>query len=245
MADITPTGPLAVSVDALRTLIANVPYFQTWTGTADAAHALLRVFTADINVQIASVAIVAGVLTISTVTPHAFLAGSTVLVAGAELGAQSGVNIDGALTVASVTSNTLAVTTGLPDVAAFNPRECYIANGPRPLAIICETDEGLRGKSIGTGGASVFSGEIEILFEADVSGTYANDARNAIYEARNAYGQLVQGIQETQDTGDLMVLNEVTPVSGPEFTSAVSQDDNAVRYERWRALVRVGWGVAG
>ena len=40
---VTPSGPLSLPLDNLRTLLANCPSFQTWVGAADAAEALAAI----------------------------------------------------------------------------------------------------------------------------------------------------------------------------------------------------------
>ena len=42
MADLAASGPLATKIVALQTLLSNSTWFQTWTGTADAAAAKAR-----------------------------------------------------------------------------------------------------------------------------------------------------------------------------------------------------------
>lgn len=243
--DLAVAGPLSVALDGLRTLISNVPAFQTWTGTADAAHALLRVFTGEVGYPIASIQVAAGVITITTREPHMINAADVISIEGAASGAQGDLGIDGAKTVVSVTSTVLTMATALADLATVYPDQAFIVPCPRPLAVVCESADGVHSSSIGGGGASIYSGTVEILLEADVSTAYQSDSKNALYEARNAFGNFVQGLAVTQGTGDLMWLNKIEPVSGPEFTAKPEQDDNTKRFERWRALVRVTWGLDG
>jgi len=242
--DVTLSGPVAVAVDALRTLIANVSYFQTWTGTADAAHALARVFTGEVGYPIASIAIAGGVLTVKTRDPHLMNVGDVVTIEGASVGDQA-IDIAGPQTIAAVSPNSFTAATALPALAAVNPDHAFAMPCLRPYAVVCEEADPLHSEVVGTGGASIYSGAIEIILVADVSSQYVSDPRNALYEARNAYGQFIQGLATTQGTADLMCLNRIEPVSGPEFISKSEQNNNASRFERWRALVRVTWGMTG
>lgn len=243
---VTPTGPLAVAVDALRTLISNVPYFQTWTGAANAAAALNSIFTGEVGFPILSVSIANGVCTVQTTEQHTIQVGGVIEIQGASLGAQTSEgSLDGVHTVTAVTSNTISFTTALPAEATVYPDHAMILPQTRPLAVVCEADDGLKSDVIGTGGACIYQGSIEVLLEADVSPAYQFDPVNALYEARNAYGQFVQGLAETQGTADLMCLNNVEPLRGPEFTRKEEQDNGGIRFERWRAVCKVSWGVYG
>jgi hypothetical protein len=40
-----------------------------------------------------------------------------------------------------------------------------------------------------------------------------------------------------------MVLNDLNPLDGPTFTARDEQDDNTKRFERWRATMKVTWGL--
>lgn len=240
---ITPAGPLSVAIDALRTLIANVPFFQTWTATADATHALLRVFTGDVGYPILSASIAANVLTIATREPHGIQTGQVCTIEGAALGPESELSIDGPQTVLATSETTLTISVTLPDLAIVYPDQAFVMPSVRPITVIAESSESVHSQVIGTGGAAIYAGGIDILIEADVSVAHQHNARNALLEARNAFGQFQQGLAETQGTGDLMCLNRIEPVSGPEFTQKPEQDDNYPRFERWRALLRVTWGL--
>lgn len=243
---VVPAGPLAIAVDALRTLVANVPYFQTWTGSANAAAALLRVFTGDSGYPLSTVAIASNVVTFTTREPHGLQVGMVVTIEGASLGAESSIDLDGPQTVLSISQDTFTISTTLADQPTTSVEDGFVFPAVRPIAIICESEQDpLSSKVIGTGGASVCAGSIDILVEADVSVVHQHNAFNALYEARNALGQFHQGIAETQGTADLMCLNSVDPVSGPEFTNKPEQDDSYPRFERWRAVLRVRWGLEG
>lgn len=245
MPNVTPAGPLAVAVDSLVTLISNVPFFQTWTGAGNAAAALPFIFEGEIGFPIVQASISNGVLTVQTREPHNVQAGAVVTIEGAAIGTESQLNVSGPQTVVSVSADTLTFSVAGPNLTNVYPDGALLVPCVRPLAVVCEANDGLNGRSIGTGGASVLAGALEILIEADVSTQYQQDARNALMEARNAYGQFVQGLIETQETGNLMFLSKVEPVSGPDFTNKADQNDNANRFERWRALVRVTWGLEG
>lgn len=245
MADVAPAGPVSVAVDGLRTLIANIPFFQTWTGAPDAATALNSIFVGEVGYPIVSIMIAGGVATVTTRDVHQIAAGATVTLQGASIGAESTVSLDGTPTVVSVTADSFTFATLLPDQTTLLPDQAFVFAGTRPIAVVSEGEDSVHSDSIGTGGASVYAGAVEILLEADVSAQYQNDSRNALFEARNAFGQFIQGLAATQGTLDLMCTNRIEPISGPEFTSRTEQDDNTVRFERWRALIRVTWGLDG
>lgn len=246
MPDVDPTGPLSVAIEALRALISNVPDFQTWTGTVDAATAAGHIFTGEVGWPLTSISVASNVVTLTTRETHTIQVGQVVTVEGASIGEQSGVNLEGPLTVTAVGTNTFSFARVLPDLSETFPDGAFALPCARPIAVIGDTDsDNVRSDNIGTGSVPIYAGSLEILVEADVSSPYANDARNALYEARNAFGNFVEGLMETQGSGDLMVLNKVEPVSGPEFTSEPAQDDNTIRFERWRAVIRVHWGLDG
>ena len=244
-APVAPAGPLSIAIDALHILIANVPYFQTFTGTADAAHALLRVFTGDTGYPIQAIEISSNILTLTTREPHGIVTGQVINIEGASLGAESEVDIDGPQTVLSVSQTTISIAFTAPDLAEVYPELAFVMPCVRPIAVIAPSDDALRSRSIGTGGAAIYAGGIDILIEADTSVVHQHNALNAELEARNAVGLLLEGIMETQDTADFMVLNACDIVQGPEFTKKTEQDDNYPRFERWRALLRVAWGLEG
>lgn len=246
MPNAIPAGPVAVAVDGLRTLIANVDFFQTWVGApGDPTTALGSVFSGEVGVQIKSLQITSGVLTITTRRPHNITAGSTVSTSGSSLGQQSGLLLIGnAENVGVPTPLTITTDVARPDQGPLYPDFAFVIAGTRPFAVVCESTDSLRSATIGTGGASVMSGSLDVLLEADVSDGYMNDPFNAPIEARNASGQFVQRLLQTQGTGDLMLLNGVELVSC-DFIAVGEQNDNTVRYERWRALVRCTWGLEG
>ena len=239
MADVIPSGPISTALDSLRTLLSVVPFFITWTNTDTPIDSI---FTGEVGFPIVSVSAAGGVLTIETREPHTRQVGDVVTIEGASLGDQ-GQSIDGPQSVASITSTTFTAATSLPDFTAVTPDGAFVVPCVRPLAVIAPGDGAVHGNVIGTGGASVFSGSLDILLEADVSTAYQQDATNALTEARNAVGLIVQGLADTQGTADLMCLNRVELTNGPEFTAKPEQDDNTVRFERWRAVVHVTWGL--
>lgn len=52
MPDVTPSGPYSLARNNLRYLIANMGYFQTWTGTHTEAEALARVLPGGLRLDI-------------------------------------------------------------------------------------------------------------------------------------------------------------------------------------------------
>lgn len=243
----TPTGPIAVAVEGVRTLIASLAYFQTWTGTANATDALAHIFAGETGIPVVSYSIASGIATFTTRRPHGLTTGQTVTLEGASLGKQS--QITPALTgqaesITVLTPTTFSYSVACPDTAPTSTDFAYVLPCARPIVVVSEANDPLRSTTVGTGGASVMSGVVDVLVEADVSTAYANDATLAPMEARNLAGQLVQAMIQNSGTGDLMYLNGVEMVSF-DFIAAGEQDDNTSRFERWRALLRVQWGLEG
>ncbi|MCL2647737.1 MAG: hypothetical protein FWD61_12125 [Phycisphaerales bacterium] len=253
MPDVIPFGPVAVAIDALRTLVANLPFFQTWTGSADATVAIKRIFTGEVGWQIVGVTIAGGIITVKTREPHSVVTGDTITIEGASLGPQSELSIAGTYQVADVPdATTVLIATTLRDVLPPSPYPDggeipdfgFLFPFSRPLAVVSEDKNAANATSVGTGGAFVCSGTLDIMLEADVSAAYVSDAPNALAEARSATGQFLQDLASTQGTADLMCLNNMQIVLGPEFTARPEQDDNTARFERWRAIIHVTWGIS-
>ena len=239
---VTATGPLAVAVDALRSLIANVPFFQTWTGTANPTDAGLHVFAGDIGYPISSVQISGGILTVITREPSTIQAGQVVTLEGAGIGAQSEVNITGPQTVLSVAGTSITFSSGLGNLPLTPVDNAFVLPCGRPVAVICWDTDAVRANSVGNSGANAISGALTIYLEADVTSSYANDQQNAVYEAANNFGEFFQGLNDTAGTADFFVINECETVKEPEFVDMADQNSNAGRFERWAALVKVTWG---
>lgn len=242
----TPTGPIAVAVDAVRTLVSNLPFFQTWTGAANAAAALNSIFPGEVGWKIVSVTIAGGVMAIATDNAHTILSGQTVTLEGASIGPESNLPIAGAQVVTAVGSAAFSCATALAAGGPFYPDFAFVLPCARPICVVAESAGGdaVRGNSVGTGGASVLSGAIEILIEADVTGTYMNDPTGAAVEMRNSAGTFLQQLIQYQGTGDFIVLNDCE-MGSMEFTDQMGQDTAGRRYERWRATIKATWGLTG
>lgn len=273
MDEVAAAGPWSVMADALRTLLANVLFFQTWTHEADAAGALKHIFLGEIGVPIVSLAISGGVLTVVLREPVELTVGQVVTVEGASIGPE-GTGVWGVYTIAAVGTtdalpwtdrygNTWYQSGGSPwtydsgqartftvsglsfdDLASFEPTEATLLLCARPFAVIVDADDPVRAESVATDLANV-AGALEILIEDRVSTAYRNDARNAMIDARNNFGQLVQGLQALAGTADYALLNSVDMVRGPTFLGVEGQETNAGRFEKWQALLRVTWGLNG
>lgn len=240
----SPTGPIAVSCSALRTLLANLPIFQTITGSADAAAALGRVFDAEVGQPIVRVTALGGLVTIELPRIHAIEIGDTVTVQGASLGEQAEPVFAGEHEVVSVTTTEVVVSYALA-AGEYTPDQAFLLPCARPFAVVTDSaDGGLRSSTIGTGGSSVLSGTLEILLESDVSSEAINDPAWAMVEMRNTAGELLRQLIQTQGTGDFIVLNDAELVSC-DFIAAAEQNINTSRFERWRALIRCTWGLDG
>jgi len=249
---LTATGPISGATTALQTLIANLAWFQTWVGAGDAAEALPYIYIGEVGFPILSVTISAGTITIQTRETHNVQAAQQIELRGASLGAEASINLDGVYTVASVTSDTIVITgSAQPDLPATYADLAWVLPTPPPFVVIGVGDDAINSKAIGTGGASVFSGSIDVLLEASVSAEYQNDPLNARIEADNALGSFIQSLMQAQDGPDFaggvacMTLNGSPRIHGVEFVAMAEQNDNTVRYERWRAMVTVSWGLDG
>lgn len=240
----TPTGPIAVAVDALRTLISNLTIFQTITSAVDAPSAATRVFYAELGVPIVSVSVSGTTATIVTARPHNLTSTQPVIISGASVGGQ-GFGLAGETVISSVDSATQFEVLTSAAAGTYRPDFAWVIPGGRPYAIVSEPGEGgLRASTIGTGGASVLSGTLEILLECNVTASYVNVPAYAQTEMRNTAAEFLRQLIQTQGTGDFIVLNSVELVSC-EFTTSAEQDDGTNRYERWRAMYRCTWGLEG
>lgn len=238
---LTATGSMAENIAGFAVMLAAVPFFQTWTGTANPTEAAARIFIGEVGYPIKSVSIASNVLTVTTRQNNNLLADQEIEIAGA---AAEAIGITGQQTITSIVSATrFTVAVTLPDMAEEYPDQTWILPCPRPIAVLCPTEGSTRTQSIGTGGVSIVSGSIDVLFEADTSSQYANDEFNATVEAQNSYGSLIDGIMITQDTGDFIALNDQETVLDPEFVATAEQDTAVNRFERWRALARFTWGL--
>lgn len=238
-----PTGPIAVAVDGLRTLVSNLTIFQTITGAANAAAALGSVFYAEVGLPIVRVTTSDGSATITLARTHSIEVGDTVVVCGSSLGGQAAALLDGEHTVTQV--GALEVVVDFLEDGSYTPDRAFLIPGGRPFAVVSDgVSDALKATTIGTGGSSVLSGTLELLLEADVSSDYVNDPGYAQTEMRNTAGELLRQLIQTQGTGDFIVLNDVELVSC-DFIPVEEHDDTAIRYERWRALIRCTWGLNG
>ena len=244
MPDLVAAGPLAVALENLRTLIANSAWFQTWTGSANAAAALLRVVIGSVGYNIKSVALASNVATIVTHEPHNLSAGSKVTIEGIDD------TFDGSFTVASVTdTRTFTYAKTASDVAENTVESGVVMQSQRPFVVLQEGDEGLQMRTVGSGPTSVFSGSIDIFISVAISSQYENDPRNAKIEMSNAFGEFLSALSDMSGTSspdgsvEYMTLNTIDPVVMPSFIHHAEQRDNQVRFETWEATVRVAWGL--
>jgi len=240
----TPAGPISIAVAAAATLLANVSYFQTWCGAGSAGAAAANIFQGEVGFPVAQVSIAGDVLTVTTRETHNLTVGQTITLDGASIGPQA-LNIAGQYTTTGVTGAAFTAAISAPDLAATSPQGALVIPSSKPIACITEEPGGgsLNSEIIGTGGACVFSGAIEILFENTIPSQYQNDPVNALTQARSELGQLAAGIAATAGTGDFMVLNKVDIAAGADFVASSEQADSTIRFERWRALVRCTWGL--
>lgn len=242
MSNLASSGPLALALDGIVRLLANMVFFQTWTGTANPTDAGNYIFDGDIGAPVVSVAIAADVVTVTTREVHGFNVGQSVSLEGASIGPKGSIDVAGIKTIASVpTQTSFTFAQSLDDDEVSNLGDA-MAMPARPFALVMTDNKSLDVQQIGTGGVSNMNGAIDILIEADVSEQYQNDSRNALTEARNAIGCLIQGISELAD-GDYLTITRVELAQDPMFISRPEQTDNTIRFERWSAMVRVYHGL--
>lgn len=239
MPDVTPAGPLSVALDALRTLIANSALFQTWTGSANAAAALKRIFIGEVGYRPLTLAVASNIVTIKFENPHNLAIADVITLEGVAS------DIDGERTVASVPdASTITIALTASDRAEDLVPAGWMIPCARPFAVVMkEADSPMRAQIVAAGGEHVAQFKLEILIEAKVSSTYANDPRNAEIEADNGFGQFIQGLLETTGTGDYILLNEVEPIGAPRFVTRQEIKTKQIRFERWQALIRVSAGL--
>ncbi len=242
MPNLASTGPLAAALSGMVSLLANMPFFQTWTGTANATQAGAYIFDGDIGAPVASISIAANVVTVHTREVHGFNVGQSVSMEGGSIGPEGSIDIAGIKTIVAVptlTSFTFAQTLDNDEVKNLDDA---MAMPARPFAVVMTDDKALDVEQVGTGGVSKISGAIDVLVEADVSSQYLNDSRNALTEARNAIGDLIAGISILADD-DYLIVARVELAQAPMFIARPEQTDNTIRFERWSAMVRVYWGL--
>jgi len=245
--ELEPVGPISVALDAMRTLVASLPVFQGLLDTSAVIDTLPNVFAGEVGIPIESYTVASNTVTVTTRRPHNLTTLTFATIEGASISAQSDRNISGLITVGVIPSTTtfsFSKTITDTDEPVF-PDFAYVIPCQRPYAVVCESEDNpLRSASVGTGGASVLAGEIDVLIEADVSSSYINDPVFAPVEARNSAATILQQMIQMQGTGNLIVLNSCNLVS-VEFINTSEQDSNVKRFERWRALYRVSWGLDG
>jgi hypothetical protein len=242
----TPLGPLAIAVSAVASLLPNVPYFQTWTGTANPTAAAGQVFTGEVGYPIASLSVAGGVLTVQTRETNTLAAAQTVTLDGASIGVESSANLAGAYTIISATGNsfTAAAPANFPDTESFCPDGAWVTPSLRPFALVSSAARALSAIVNTTGGAAIWNGDVEVLFENNVPTQYQNDPVNAINQAQSEFGQLFMGICQTAGTQNFIVLGEAPEtVYEPAMISGAEVGDNTIRFARWRALIRIPWGL--
>lgn len=255
---VTAAGPIADAIAGLTALLANSPYFQNWTGTANAAAAAARIFAQEAGYPIVSIAASGAALTVQTRDDHGLSVDQVVTLAGSAIGPQSALDVVGQYTVASTpTDDTFTVASAAAATSQTFADFAFVYPGALPLAFIFSPDDGaLQSERNATGAGMIQSGKLEIMFEANTSGGYVNDPVNAPLEANTVVGKLVQSMQATNDTGvatwtdgdgnDLeFVANSIQLSVAPRFVTREEQDNSAIRFERWRALIEVTWGLTG
>jgi len=275
MPNLAANGPITEAIDALITLLANVPAYQAWIGATDPnpavnlAAALASISAGEIGTPVASVAVASNVLTVKLREPAPIAVGQIVTLTGPAIGVQGSTNLCGSWLVTSIVAvelpwvdplnNPLSDPSHNPyqytgtdaieftallnaaDIAEFFPDGAVcLACGPR-FAVVCKSGKSLSTKSIANG-LQILNGELEILLEGNISAQYRMNAVNAMREMENAFGSIVQGIAALADTDDYMLIRSMEQVD-PEFISESEQVDGMARFEKWRGLIRVSWGL--
>lgn len=240
MPDVAASDPLSLALEALRTLLANSTWFQTWTGSADAAAALKRVVIGTVGYNVATMALTANVATITTREPHNLITGQVVTLEGVSS------TFDGARTLTSAADDrTFTFALVAADIASTELHDGIVIQTARPFAVLQEDEnQPLRVQTLAPG-ATIIGGSIDIFIDAAVSSQYQNDPRNAKIEMSNAFGGFLNALRDMSGSGDYMLLNTIEAVSAPSFITIPEQKDNQVRYETWQAVIRVSWGLEG
>ena len=245
----TPAGPISIAVAAMANLLANVPYFQTWTGAGSAEAAANSIFLGEAGYPIEQISIASDVMTLLTREPHNLAVDQSITLQGAAIGPQ-GLNLAGTYTiVATPTANSFTVSIDAIDLPGTNPQGVFVLPASEPIACIAEEDGAgaLSSIVIGSVGASIFNGAIEILFENTILPQYANDPINALAQARSEHGLLLAGIAQTQGTTsggqDFIVLSRIESISPPKFLALPEQEDGTVRFQRWGSALKIKWGL--
>lgn len=238
-----PADPMNAAIAALRILLSNVPFFQTWTNTASEDDAADRIFLGEMGFPIKEINIHSGVAIVTTREPHDIIVGNKTTISGASVGDESVINIDGTYTVTAITEFTLSFATSIGDQDTAKPDGAFLIKGSRPLAVLSESDNSLSTDTVASDGYSIYRGSIDVLLEADTSDDYSNDPVNSLFEAREAYSSIIQGLAANQGTLDFMCINKIDSSNPPEFASYSEARTITKRFARWRAVFKVSWGL--
>lgn len=275
MSDVVASGSLSTAFDALAALLSNVPAWQALTQTDNANDALARIFTHEIGSPIESIAIAGNVLTVTLRQPCALTVGQRIALDGAEIGEQAAVNVAGEYEIALIVDadavplendhdiawinpdsgepwiqfqadcTRFTVLTSAADCEEIEPEFAVVLPGGRPFATIMEENDALTLVGVATGGCVIARGALSILIEARTSPGYRNDQRNSKIEATNVLSAIIDGLGILQGVDDYIALNEISIQAPPTWDDTASGRNNAARFDVWRALVRVTWGLNG
>jgi hypothetical protein len=255
VAPVIPAGPISDAIAGMTALVANSPCFQSWVGAASASAAASHIFAAEAGYPVASITVASGILTVQMRETHLINIGQTVTLAGAAVGAESAVPVAGVYTVLAVTANTFTASIAAADASQTYADYAFVLPCARPIAIVSIADDGALGGQASASGAGMNqTGKLDVMIEADTSSGYTNDPLNAVTEANNATGLLIKSMQAINDTGLAVftdgegnslefVASSIQLTVSPKFTAREEQDNSAIRFERWRALIEVTWGI--
>jgi hypothetical protein len=238
---VTPLNPVSKALENLRTLISNSTWFQTWVGAADAAAAKNRILIGELGVNLVSAVLASNIATFSSREPHNFSIGQAIRVE------QIVAPFTGDLVVAS-TPDELTFTAAL---VAANQDELQCQEGialpcPKPFCALRESgDEALKMKTIGSSGASILSGKIDVFLVGIVASIYGNDSEGAKVTMTNESFGFFQALRQMSGTGDYMTLNDINILGEAAFVPMSRQSDNQKRFQEWEASFQVSWGLEG
>lgn len=112
----------------------------------------------------------------------------------------------------------------------------------RPYALVAQGDEWKRELSAG-GAGHVFqpSGNLFLMFEANVSEAYQSDHRDAELEFTNKIGTIIKEMEALAGQSGYLTVNYINyKEEGP---SRSSEDERETQGDFYQVILEVGWGV--
>lgn len=266
-----PSGTLSLALTAAQTLLAGSPTFQALCAAQDAAGALAHTAIGEVGWRIQNLSVASNVLTVMLDRPARLSIGQSVTIEGPSLGRQ-GLKVAGyrAITAllnsvsvpwllssndpltapdgnpwTSLTGQSEGFTCPVPSVDILQKEICdgVVMPFARPFGVLCMGDKKFEGRSIGTGGASVSSSEIDILLSAWVDPGNRRDQQAAYIQAMNTAGGIVQDLLNLQGQSDFIPLLDCSISEGPLFRNPNAATNIADEFEVWEMMLKCGTGL--